>query len=503
MAPDAAVLEAERTLVYAGAVAAAFLAVPRRRADDLVVGVLVGAAVVTCGGLVEHTVGAGAPNDRLEEPVGYANAAGILAAATVLLGLGLAVGAPRWRAALGAGAAVPAAAALYLSLSRGAFVATAFGLVVLGATAGSPRARRRIALAGLPAGLAVVVAARLGVFFEPGLAVPEVVSVVALAALAAGAAATALRAHDPSWPCITRRLVALVAIAAAVIGAAALVAVALREVREERSIPATQQGAPDRLLSASTSFRSEYWDVAAATVGREPVLGAGAGGFERTWLVERPALLYVRDAHNLYLETLAELGPIGLALLVAALGIPLLTARRAAATIVGRAALAAYVALLSHAFLDWDWELPAISLCTLLLGVSLVRLGSAASAPVATLRRGGRAALLGAAGVLALAALVIHVGNGSLAEAHDALDRGDVATARAEAVRARRFAPWAAEPWQLLGEAELAVGRLGAARRALRQATREDRGAWTAWLSLAFAIRRTRARRPRATAPGA
>ena len=45
VAPDAAPLEAERTLVYAAAAAAAFLTVPRSRAGDLLLGVLGGAGV--------------------------------------------------------------------------------------------------------------------------------------------------------------------------------------------------------------------------------------------------------------------------------------------------------------------------------------------------------------------------------------------------------------------------------------------------------------------------
>jgi Flp pilus assembly protein TadD len=47
--------------------------------------------------------------------------------------------------------------------------------------------------------------------------------------------------------------------------------------------------------------------------------------------------------------------------------------------------------------------------------------------------------------------------------------------------------PWAAEPWQLLGEAELAAGHLDRARQHIRRATREDPGSWSAWLALAQA----------------
>jgi membrane protein implicated in regulation of membrane protease activity len=47
-------------------------------------------------------------------------------------------------------------------------------------------------------------------------------------------------------------------------------------------------------------------------------------------------------------------GPLGLALLVAALALPLLAARACPP------AAAAYAALLAHAAVDWDWELPVL-----------------------------------------------------------------------------------------------------------------------------------------------
>ena len=170
---------------------------------------------------------------------------------------------------------------------------------------------------------------------------------------------------------------------------------------------------------------------------------------------------------------------------MAALGIPLLAARRAVGEATGRAALAAYVALLLHVVLDWDLEIPAVTLCTVLLGVVLVRLaGSGASAE---LRGVTRAAILAPAAALAIVATIAHAGNGASEDAHEALDRGDAVAARRAAERARRFMPWSAEPWRLLGEAELAAGRLALARDRLRRAAAEDPGARETWLALAFA----------------
>jgi len=487
VAPDAPALEAERTLVYASTAFLALLAVRRTRAPELVLSVLVGGGAVTIGGLCVHAFGAGTPDDRLELPVGYPNATGIVAAATLVLGLGLATGSPAAVRALAAGLAPSSAVALALSLSRGSILAATLGVVVLCLVGPRLRDLATIALTVLPAALAVGVASVTGDLHDPGAAPREALGLAAVAALSAASAwVAAARRPAPAetGPAVRTRGRPLL-VGACVLAGCALVAVAAYQVRESRSAPSTLAGAPDRLLSTSTSSRGDYWDVAARMVERHPLGGEGAGGFTRIWLRDRPALLFVRDAHNLYLETLAELGPLGLALLLAALSTPLVGARRVVATAAGRAALAAYAALIAHAALDWDWELPVVTFCTLLLGVALVRLG--ADERVRLLGAAGRAGLLGTGVVLGAVAIAVHAGNGATADANDLLDRGNAAAALDAAERARRFRPWAAEPWELMGEAELALGRAAPARAHLRRALREDPRSWSAWLSLGVA----------------
>jgi hypothetical protein len=133
------------------------------------------------------------------------------------------------------------------------------------------------------------------------------------------------------------------------------------------------------------------------------VLGSGAGTFERYWLLYRPVGSFARDAHNLYLETLAELGPFGLALLLAAFGLPLLVLRGRRDPLVATAA-AGYVAYLVHAAVDWDWELPVITLCGLLCGCSVLVATRGHNAPEVRLPQ--RLFLFGAALGLALLALI-------------------------------------------------------------------------------------------------
>jgi O-antigen ligase len=143
-------------------------------------------------------------------------------------------------------------------------------------------------------------------------------------------------------------------------------------------------------LSLFGANRPHYWRVAWIEYKSHPLLGSGAGTFSDYWLHHRRGTDFARDAHSLYLESLAELGPVGLLLIALALAAPFAGLRRPADGVVA-ALVGAYVAFVVHAAVDWDWELPAVTLTGLLCG---------AAAVVATRRgdhsvdRGLRAALL-------------------------------------------------------------------------------------------------------------
>jgi O-antigen ligase len=117
--------------------------------------------------------------------------------------------------------------------------------------------------------------------------------------------------------------------------------------------------------------RPRYWRVAANQYADNPVLGSGAGTFDRYILADPDAGTFARDAHNIYLGTLAELGPVGLALLLTAFALPLVTLRRGRDPLLATAA-GGYVAFIVHAGVDWDWELPAVTLGGLLCGTALL-----------------------------------------------------------------------------------------------------------------------------------
>jgi O-antigen ligase len=132
-------------------------------------------------------------------------------------------------------------------------------------------------------------------------------------------------------------------------------------------------------LGSASSNRADYWRVAWDAAGEHPLRGLGPGGFGPAWLRERPYPEPVKDAHSLPLESLAELGIVGLALLLAFLGAVALAARDALRT--GGAYAAGPAAALStwlvHACVDWDWEMPALTLIAVACTGALLSGGAA------------------------------------------------------------------------------------------------------------------------------
>jgi O-antigen ligase len=125
---------------------------------------------------------------------------------------------------------------------------------------------------------------------------------------------------------------------------------------------------PARLGSIDTN-RYRYWEVAARSFADNPIAGLGSGGFQTEWLSNEDRVDASGDAHSLYLESAAELGIVGLAFLVLFLGgvgaaLVRLYRRDPAAAAGVAAGLATWA---FHAGLDWDWEMPAVTLPALLL----------------------------------------------------------------------------------------------------------------------------------------
>jgi hypothetical protein len=477
---SATVLEVQRSLVY---LCAAALFVIAGRGKALLAGVL-GAAMLLCGyGLANWLLGnpdvplSADPQaaERLSEPIGYANGVAILAAMGLLLSVGFAARASRAAAAGGAAAAAPLfAATLYFTFGRGAWLALAVGLAV--ALAVGP-ARLQLAATALalavPAAIAVVSAARLGASGSLAalLLVLCALSVAVPLLLRSGEAR-----YRPSLR-VRRAFAGALVTLPVVVAAAVLVRLGGPSAAYDsfKAAPAPTHGdVRGRVFSLSGSNRADYWPVAWQVYEDHPALGAGAGTYSRSWLRERPVPQPVQDAHSLYLETLAELGPIGLALLLVALAAPFAASRSWWTPV----ALAPYAAFLAHAAQDWDWELPALTVAALACGAAPITSPNGRRVPRVV-------AFVPAA--LCLLAVPAFLGNRAAAEAESAYDRGSWRNAEDAARSAQSLQPWSPEPWRLLGEAQVAQGSLASARRSFRAGLVEDPEEWELWLDLGLA----------------
>ena len=510
----APVLEAERGLLYVAAAAAAILLLSFREAfSALLGGVVAGAVAVALYSLATrllpgHVGGAYDPSSgyQLAEPLGYWNALGLLTAVAILLAGGFAAhGGHLVTRVLAAASLVVLLPTLYFTFSRGALVALVVGAIVqIAADARRARLLTTGLLVGAPALLGVFLASRYHALTTAGDSLTtaqregrELATILVVLALAAAAIAVALHLLERRLHFSARAgrvLVATVA-AVAILGAVGALAAAGGPVDvAERASDAFEEsptpGGGDlqrRLLSASGNGRSDYWRIARTMVEEEPLLGSGAGSFEAHWFRERSVAFHARDAHNLSLETLAELGPVGLALLLGTLALPLLalpTARRFAGA---PAAVGAFAAYLVHAGVDWDWEVPAVTVPAIFCAAVLLAWSRPDEPPWLTGRR--RGVTLALLAPLAAVALVGHVGNRAAAASIAATEAGDPARGVAEAKRAAAWAPWSEEAWQLRGEAQQQLGEEEAARRSLARALEKNPESWSVWFDLAVASR--------------
>jgi hypothetical protein len=449
----------ERAVLYAAVAAAAVLVIRRMHVRLTLVALLAGVTAIIGAGLGELLLGPirAEPYEGrlLFQPLGYANACGILAAVGILLALGIvATRAGLAERRFAAVALVPLVVGLELTASRGAVLACIVGWTafVLLATGRAERIAEAAVLLALPLAGAVM-AARLQIGDTQQttsvLARDGRILFAVVVALCVAQGALALRRRAP------RRLAWAVA-AVALVGVVVLARHGL-----------------------SLGDRPAYWRVAWTDARAHPLLGSGPGSYAATWIRLRPTPTGALNAHSLYLETLAELGPLGLLLLVAALAVPLLVAARRRSTW-RSAAAGAYVAFLAHAALDWDWQLPAVTIAALVCGVSMLAENSAWSARPRQAAR--RLALVGAA-LVALVAGAAGVGTRALATARVAAASSPSTAAHAAAVAAT-WQPWSAEPRRLLGELDAAAGDTPGARRALEQALRLDPNDLTAWFDL-------------------
>lgn len=440
---------------------------------------------------------------RLQEPLGYWNALAIFAAMGVLLALGFAMDSRSTAIRALAGASlVILLPTLYFTFSRGGWLALGVGLVaVLAVTQRRLRfVTLTLALAPGPA-IAVLVGSHLDGLTTPAALVHAAhdgrrlaVLIVVLGAVAAATGATIGKVEPRLRVPEALRRAWIAVLILAVVGVLVSISVrhgspptVARKAWASFKGPGVEvkpgESLQRRLFSLSSSGRLDHWRVAWRDYAAHPVLGSGAGTYEQRWFQHRPSDGKVRDAHNMYIEVLAELGPVGLALLLAALGLPLVAAVRARHEPILAAAAGAYVAYLVHTGVEWNWEMVAVTLTALGIGGSML-VAARPHRGALRLKLPSRMALLAATVVAAGFAGVGLLGNYALVRSEADFDAERWSAAAVDAHRAIKWQPWSGEPWEQLGLIERGRGDLEAARRALAEATKRDPGDWLKWINL-------------------
>lgn len=323
---------------------------------------------------------------RLEQPLTYWNATGELAALGLVLCarmLGDSTRRPALRLLAGA-ASAPLGMGLYLSFSRGALFAWAAGLVALVVVAGR---REQLRAALLAISIAVLAAAAAAPFKgltalsgslatreRQGVAVLVLLLGIVISAVLVGS--QLIVSERPAQLRLPRRAPWL---AAAVICAGLAIAI-VAGAKEGNS---QHLGGGAGRLVTFTSNRYAYWGVAVRAFGQEPLHGIGAGNWSVWWLRYRTVNEFATDAHSLPLQTAAELGLVGVALLAAFVWGIALVARVAHRRVGALAAgpIAGLVCYAAHAPLDWDWQMPAVTLVAIVLaGVAIAQAESSPQA---------------------------------------------------------------------------------------------------------------------------
>lgn len=493
-------LELSQTLHHLGLFALAAALLTRRTVGAALAGALIGGAVVTVLAVASRLFPDAFPAnavlvaldvDRLSYPFGYWNATAAWSVMTATVALAVSVHAPRsaWRAA--ALAVIPfAVVAVYLAYSRQGVVGFALGAaVVLACSRTRAVAALHLLAATVAGGFAVLVVRGSDEIADATGTDGRLGVLAALAVGGAGCAAVATVVHRAGGDerlLIDPRRARPLAYAVAVI--VALGAIAVGPAVAERAADSFDTGgisgaAPEdssqRLLNLSGN-RDLQWSTALDAFASDPLKGIGPGTYEFFWNRAAVDGEAVRNAHSLFLETLAELGVPGLLALLIALGGAVYggvswrrgaqdRAQAGAAT----AALAGVVVWIWHASIDWMWEQTAVTALALLLAAIAGAAGSAPRRPLRPVVRGGIALLCLLA---ALAQLPPVVGTSRVRDSQRAAGAGDLAAARAAAEDAVASWPWAAAPFvqralvnELAGEP--AVAEVDARRAAEREPT--------------------------------
>jgi O-Antigen ligase len=453
---------------------------------------------------------------RLGWPLNYWNALAALMAFGLPLLWGLATSArtlPRQAAAAGA---IPVVLVVsYLTFSRAGVISAVIALIAFLALAPDRFAKLAGAAAGAAGGAILIAGAAHRSAIEQGLADAAarhqgnsllLATLVVCAGVALAQAGIGLAVRHGARPraLVISRQRARVLLAAGVAALVVLVAVAGATGAishtwndfKNNSSAALKDNSISRYGTVSGNGRYDYWKVAAKSLGGRVPEGSGPGTYQLVWLPHAPRnFSYIQNAHSLYFETLAEVGVIGLLLLLSFLGLVLVCAVRLVIQTRDQhrtraaAAAAAIVAFVVSAASDWIWQVPVLPVAFLLLAGALLapRGGSSGAArrvPRLASRLVVRLAMLAVAVGCVVAIGIPLLKTDALRASEAAASQGRLSTALREARDAAGWEPGAASPQVQIALVQESLGNLHAALAAAQRAARNEPDNWSTWLIL-------------------
>lgn len=467
---------------------------------------------------------------KLSYPLNYWNALAAFAAIGVPLLLGVALGARTLAGQALAAAMLPLSAlCVYLTISRGGTLALVVGVVVF--LLFVPRrldALGTIVIAGVGSAILLSAASQRDALQDGASTATAlqqgtqmiwlaviVCGGVALLQVAAGLAARHL--ERPALPAPSRRNTLLAALAllavVCVVGVAAGAPGAVNDRWQEFKAPSgvVAAGGEDnvfsRLQAANGNSRYQFWQSARDANATAPWKGIGPGTFEFWWARNGTNAGFIRDAHTLYFETLAETGIIGFALLIGLLafllGAAVVRSLRAppGTRIAIAAAVGGLAAFMTAASVEWVWEVGAIACAVMVLGA--VILAGREEPAIEDERPESRPRRLlprVAVSVLAAAAIgavaVPMAGALATRDSQTAAADGRTVAALEDSRTAERLQPYAATPRLQRALVLERAGALPAAAAAVKVATVDEPTNWRTW----FVLARIEARRGEAGA---
>ncbi|HEY7074331.1 MAG TPA: O-antigen ligase family protein [Solirubrobacteraceae bacterium] len=447
--------------------------------------------------LFTNPVRAAGVAQRLSFPLNYWNAVGCWAAMTVALTLAWSAHAVRrpMRGLSLAGTSAACAVA-YLTFSRSAIAGVLIAVVAVVALSQHRwlAAAHALVVGGATTGIVLTIRATPAIERGTGGAGGGKVGAVILSAAAVCLVAPLLTERlgleRVRLPARRTRQILLTGIVG-VVAAGVLVGPALanRALKSFEAPTPAITGDPAQRLTTLGGTRGTLWRVALDAFERHPLTGTGPGTYEFFRNRDPHGSFFVRNAHSLYLENLAELGILGALLVITALAALLagavrttLRAQDPATRGAAAGAAAALIVFCVTAGVDWMWQSTAVTLMALAAGTLAANAGGRGPAPRRTLARRLPVTLL-SAGALVVQLPVLGAAIQVHASQSDVRARA-FGAATSAATTATQLAPWAASGYE---QRALVLEQIGLGAQAAadeeRAVAREPTN-WQHWLIL-------------------